>query len=277
MRFFAISLIFGFASSTFCPNSAWTYNSAENSCAPAADSGFSFTCNNDGSITVNFKLEHLYSYVANSFASDAAAVLSSNSATGPVNDVFTFSAKAMTFSQSTSEIIVGSFTLAGELFTEEITDDNGDISTLELSDPISTTITCQFSSSVDTSTDLEISKGATIAGTTSTVNLADAMVATLSSNGESRTSFTIGETVEVSISEPEAFAAAGAIAKIKECTVYENIQQLTNPIPLLKSSSCGMNVLSAAATDEFNFSFRNGSSKISRFQKSVRFLSNYQK
>jgi hypothetical protein len=128
-----------------------------------------------------------------------------------------------------------------------------------LSDPISTTITCRFSSSIDTSAQLEIGEGATFSGTTSSGNLADAMVASLSSNGEARTSFIIGESVEVSISEPGAFAAAGAEARIKECTVYENIEQLTNPISLLKSSSCGMNILNAAATDEFNFSFRNGS------------------
>ena len=114
-----IASILALSSATTCPNAAWEYDSVNSVCIPAADSDFAFTCNSAGTISIDFKLEHLYSNVANSFLTEAQTALTNDGAVGPTNDVYTYADKAMTFSQASADKIVGTFVLAvRKLFVE---------------------------------------------------------------------------------------------------------------------------------------------------------------
>lgn len=129
---------------------------------------------------------------------------------------------------------------------------------MEISDPITTTITCEYSSTIATSTELEITASPTFnSPTAGSFNLADLMTATLSFNGSPQTSFALGDQVDVAITEPTAFLASAEV-KLVGCTVYEDVNTLSRPIEIIKTASCGISVLSATATDEYNFSFRRG-------------------
>ena len=107
-----IASILALSSATTCPNAAWEYDSVNSVCIPAANSDFAFTCNSDGTLSIDFKLEHLYSNVANSFLTEAQTALTDDGVVGPTNDVYTFESTAMTFSQATADKIVGTFDLA---------------------------------------------------------------------------------------------------------------------------------------------------------------------
>lgn len=134
---------------------------------------------------------------------------------------------------------------------------------MQLSDPISTELTCEWTSTIQTSTDLTVAMvdPATIdAGTIGNVDLTSAMTMTLESGGNAQSTFDIGETIDVSVAIPGVVAAAGAQVKLQSCVVYEDLSNGVNPLSLMRSSSCGLSALSAVSTDELNFSFRIGSS-----------------
>lgn len=134
---------------------------------------------------------------------------------------------------------------------------------MQLSDPISTELTCEWTSTIQTSTDLTVAMvdPATIdAGTIGNVDLTSAMSMTLESAGNAQSTFDIGETIDVSVAIPGVVAVAGAQVKLHSCVVFEDLSNDVNPLSLMRSSSCGLSALNAVSTDEFNFSFRIGSS-----------------
>ena len=108
--------LFAFASAT-CPNAAWSTD-ANNDCVPAADSDFSTSCGTDGTLTVTFKLDHLYSTVATSFQAQAVAAVTAADGTYAATEdaqnagVYEFTTSALTFTQATADKIVGTFILA---------------------------------------------------------------------------------------------------------------------------------------------------------------------
>jgi len=133
---------------------------------------------------------------------------------------------------------------------------------MQLSDPISTTLTCEWTSTIQTSTDLTVATvdQSTINGTTGNVDLTSAFTMTLESSGTAQSTFDIGETIDVSVAVPGVVAAANAQVKLHSCVVFEDLTNNVNPLTLMKSSTCGLTALNAVSTDEFNFSFRIGSS-----------------
>ena len=108
--------LFAFASAT-CPNAAWESNN-NGDCVPASDSDFSTSCGTDGSLTVFFKLDHLYSTVATSFEAFAVTAVTDVAGTYAATEdaqnagVYNFTTTDLTFTQATADKIVGTFILA---------------------------------------------------------------------------------------------------------------------------------------------------------------------
>ncbi|CAG5107181.1 Oidioi.mRNA.OKI2018_I69.chr1.g3192.t1.cds [Oikopleura dioica] len=241
--FGGLTLVAGLASAA-CPT-GWTDPTGSGSCEPGT--GFSFICNDDGTVSIEADMEHFFDAMPADLAANVATLIVAAGWTHENNDYFSIT-DDLTMSQTSSTEITGTYTVAGQQTWAQRTLGTGN-EVIDVARALSFDITCTY----DTEFSINVGNVGIAASETfdgySDSNTNTLVTAELQDNaGSTASTWVLGETVNVVFTGP-----TWAFLTVKDCVAYSENSYTNNPITITYGE-CVQEAVGASVTADSTYS-----------------------